>query len=380
MKKIFVFVLGLLLISNVVEAAPSLSASWQTSADVLRPGSDATITLTFTNTGLTEITNVFVTATAGRYLSMSSGVGTLELGALSSASSQQGAISIRVDEDAVSTASSVTLKVEYYTGTSTSYVKTISIPITIRRTPILRIENVEYDSDVEPGKETTLKFDVVNSGDGPAKDLKIKLNQTTLFIVPSSSGEIVLNSLGASQRKTIEFPIIVDPDADVGINSIDVFMSYYDETKSDMYSETSKIGLSVTGQANFIVSVDSGDNYFYGNVGYADITISNSGTGPAEFITIVAESEYGNKEFYIGSLDPDDSESIDVIQDLRGVSSSYPITLTISYRDKFQNPYTVTKTIIAFPENAPTDFTLIIVLVVVAGVGIWYYRRRQKKK
>ncbi len=378
MKKIIVLMLAVLLSVSLVEAAPSLTIAWQLSAETLRPGSEVALSLTFTNSGLTEITNVFVTSTLGPHLKLISGVTNLELGAIYSGSSQQAALSFKVDDNAVSTSSFITLKVEYYTGTS-KYTKTLSIPVTIRRLPILQIDNVYYDADVEPGKETMLSFDIVNNGDGPAKELRISLNQTELFIVPSSSGEILIQNLDASGRKNIEFPLIFDPDASIGIESIVVNLMYYDETKSTSYSETNKIGLRVTGEADFVASVDSGANFFYGNVGEAEITISNRGSGSAEYVTIKATSDYGSKEFYIGSLDSDDSETIDLMQDLRAVSSKYPITLEISYKDKFQTSYSLVKTVEAMPRNAPADYSMLFIIIIVGGIGFWYYRKRKKK-
>jgi len=378
MKKLIALLFVFLLSVSLVEATPSLNIAWQLSAETLRPGSEITLSLTFTNSGLTEITNVFVSSTLGPHLRLISGVTALELGAIYSTTSQQAALSFKVDENAISTSSFITLEVEYYSGTS-SYTKTLSIPVTIRRLPILQIENVNYDVSVEPGKETTLSFDIVNNGDGPAKELKISLNQSDLFIVPSFSGKILIESLRASERKNVEFPLIIDPDASIGIESIVVNLMYYDETKSNNYSETNKIGLRITGEADFVVSVDSGVNFFYGNVGEAEITISNKGSGSAEFVTVKATSDYGSKEFYIGSLDSDDSETIDLPQDLRSVAGRYPITLEISYKDKFQNNYSVVKIVEAVPGNAPADYTIVIIIVAAGGIVFWYYRKRKKK-
>jgi uncharacterized repeat protein (TIGR01451 family) len=378
MKKIIFLMLAVLLSVSLVEAAPSLSISWQLSAETLRPGSEVTLSMTFTNSGLTEISNVFVKSTLGPHLKLISGVSELELGAIYSASSQQAALSFEVDDNAISTSSFITLEVTYYSGTS-SYTKTLSVPVVIRRMPILEIENVNYDASVEPGKETILSFDIVNSGDGPAKDLRVSLNQSELFIVPSSSGEVLIPNLGVSERKHLEFPVIFDPDASIGINSIAVNLLYYDETKSNNYSETNKIGLKVTGKADFVISVGSGTNFYYGTIGDAEITLSNRGTGPADYVTVNATSDYGSKEFYIGSMDSDDSETIDLPQDLRGTSGKYPITLEISYKDKFQNSFSVVKVVEAIPMNAPTDYTMIIIIIVIGVIAFWYYRKRKKK-
>lgn len=376
MKKIFFILLIFLLSISLVEATISLSVSWQLSTETLRPGGDATISLTFTNAGTTALTNVIAKPTPGPYVEITSG-SKIELGGISATTSQQSAISIKVDKDAPSTTSYIYLEVDYYTGTS-DYEKNFYIPITIKRKPLLEIKNVKYSDSVEPGKTLELSFEILNSGDGPAKDLQIILNQSDLFTTISSSGETLIDSLDPSKYETIKFDITINPDASVGIDSIPVKLTYYDETKETSYSETKYIGISISGTIEFVTTFEPGENFFYGKIGEAEITISNSGTGSAEYVTVKASSDYGSKEFYIGSLDSDDSETIELVQDLRGVSGKYPITLEISYKDKFQNSFSVTEIVEAVPTNAPFDYTLIIIVVVVVVVGFWYYRRRKK--
>ncbi|MFH1506163.1 MAG: hypothetical protein ABIE94_04230 [archaeon] len=375
MKRFIIVLIAMVLLATTVEAALTLSVGWSLSADTLKPGSQAILTLTFTNAGTSEITNVFVEQKAGPSLKLLSDA-TQELGAIASASSQQTSIIIKADEDAKTANSFVTVDVEYYSGT-TKYSKTISVPVQIKRYPILQIVNVSYDTTPEPGKNVLLSFDIKNVGDGTAKYLKISLNQSSVFSTMGSGGEIVIQSLESFDSQRVEFPIVINPDASVGINSVPVILSYQDEARINNYTQIVNIGLTITGDADFVASVDSGANFFYGTLGEAEITISNKGSGPAEFVTVKATSDYGSKEFYIGSLDVDDSETIDLLQNLAGVSGKYLITLEISYRDKFQNTYIVTKTVEAMPTNAPADYTFVIVVVVVAAISVWYYRKKK---
>lgn len=377
MRKIIAFLITVLLISTVVEAALTLSVSWTLSTETLKPNSEAILSLTFTNAGLTEITNVFVEFTPGPSMKIMSD-STQELGAIASTSLQQTSVILKAEEDSETLNSFVLVDIDYYSGT-TKYSKTLSVPVEIRRYPILQIENVDYDKTPVPGESVLMSFDIRNVGDGSAKFLKISLGQNDVFSTKGSGGETLIQTLEPYKGQNIEFQIIIDPDASVGINSIPIMLSYQDEARISNYTQTINIGLTVTGDADFVVSVDSGTGFYYGGMGEAEITISNKGSGPAEFVTVKASSDYGSKEFYIGSLDVDDSESIELLQNLRGVSGSYPITLEISYRDKFQNSYSVTKTVEAMPTNAPTDYTIIIIVVVVAGIGFWYYRKRKKK-
>ena len=150
MKKILLFaILFVILLSNVALATVSLDVIWQASVETMRPGGDATISLTITNTGTTVLTNVVITPTGGPDVSATSGK--IELGGIPAASSNQGSISIKVDDDAISRTSYVHLDVDYYTSTST-HEKTFKIPVTIRRAPILQIVNVNYNDTLSPGK------------------------------------------------------------------------------------------------------------------------------------------------------------------------------------------------------------------------------------
>ena len=97
MKKVIIILTAFLLVATIAEATPSLSVSWTLSSQTLKPNSEAVMTLTFTNAGSVEITNVFVKATPGPYLGMISNSST-ELGALAIASTQQVPMILKTDD------------------------------------------------------------------------------------------------------------------------------------------------------------------------------------------------------------------------------------------------------------------------------------------
>ena len=114
-------------------------------------------------------------------------------------------------------------------------------------------------------------------------------------------------------------------------------------------------------------------------LGEVSIYIANRGLASAEYISVYAKSDFGSKEFYIGSLDSDDSETIDLPQNLAKASGKYPIHLTLNYRDKFDNDYSFEKTVEVMPTNAPLDYTtILIVIVVLAIIVYWIYKKRKK--
>lgn len=375
MKKT-ILILFLLLIGIAEAVNVSLTVSWQLSSSTVRPGGDMIIYLTVTNPGL-DLSGVVLTAAAGPYIKLTSG-NKIELGDMPATTSQQSSISVRVDENAVATTSYVYLEAKYYYSNS-EYKKTFYIPITIRKDPILEIVNVKFNDTVEPGKTFLLSFDISNKGDSTARDLMVKLNKTTLFTTLGSTGETIINELAPSEYESLNFLITINPDADIGIESIPLVLSYYDNTKANNYTETKNIGLKISGNIDFVVTVSSYNNFYYGQIGEASISIANRGLASAEYVSVNANSDFGSKEFYIGSLDSDDSETIDLPQDLTKASGKYPVYLTLQYKDKFDNEYSFEKTVEAIPTYAPINYTTIsIIVVILAIIGYWFYRKRKK--
>jgi len=376
MKKLLALLLILLSISIAEASVASININWQLSSSVVRPSSVATILLTISNPGI-ELTNVVIKATPGPYITLTGG-DKIELGALPSAASSQIAFSIKIDDNALSTSSYVYLKAQYY-ASSSSYEKDLYIPITIIRDPILEIVNVKFNDTVEPGKTFLLSFDISNKGDSAAKDLKIRLNKTSLFTTPDSAGEFVLSELRPLESISLKFLITLSPGAEVGIESIPLILSYFDDIKTNNYTEAKSIGLKITGSIDFVVTVNSYNNFFYGRSGEVSISIANRGSSPAEYLSARAYSDFGSKEFYIGSLDADDSETIELPQDLSRASDKYPVYVKLDYKDKFENEYSVEKTLEVVPSNAPIDYNIVFIIsAVVLVIVYWLYRKRKK--
>lgn len=372
MKKILVILILFLLTIGLVEAATvSLSITWQLSSETLKPGRSTTISVTATNAGTSDITNVVIDATPGPYLSITSG-GSTTLGAIPATTSQQASISIKAKDDALTTTSYVLLNVDYYTGTN-SYSKSVYIPIYIKREPILQITNVQYNDTTAPGNTVMLSFDVTNYGSGPATDITIILNQSDdTFITPGSSGETHLTSVGAGQSRKVEFIITIDPDADVGTDSIPVILEYYDESSSDLITKTKEIGLTIGGDVQLITTVESS----LGST--AKITITNIGTGSAEYLLIKVSSPYTTKEIYIGSLESDDYETIEIAQ--AGISATYPLTLNLTYKDKYNNEFNEERTINVTPIFSFGDLPIGYIILILIIIGAWYWFKKRKKK
>ncbi|MFQ6009594.1 MAG: COG1361 S-layer family protein [Candidatus Aenigmatarchaeota archaeon] len=375
MKRLFLLLTIFSLFAVPVVAA-SLTITYQVMEDYVRPGSQTTVILTFTNPSTTtDVTNLRVTITAGPDLSVSTS--SVQIGTLGAGSSQQASVVVTASSTAKSQQSYISVLASYGVNSATKETR-INVPIAIRSPPLLQVSNVNFSSPPTPGSSVILNFDLVNNGNGPAKDVSVSLTQSSGLFTVSGSSESFVTTIRAKGREPFSFEITIDPAASVGTQLIPVKLIYYDEAKTTSYNETKNIGLPISGQAEFVVTLDETRDFYFGRKGIATISISNSGTGSAEFLTAKVTSDYGSKEIYIGKLEPDDTETVDIEQDLKAATGIYDITIELSYRDSYNNPFTVTRTVSVTPTAAPIElpWAWIILLVVIAG-GIWWWKSKK---
>lgn len=377
MRKLVCILAALLVLAIPVFAIEAVTVVWSVADDTVRPGGQTTVQITFNNpTAVNTPQYINMAVTPGPYLIIPPTSATIA--SLAPGASQQTALNVKVSPDAISTNSYLTVKVTYFVS-SQAQDTVVNIPIKIRRPPILEIENVSFSNLPEPGAATTLSFYMFNSGQGPAEELKVSMGQGTNFISTGSSGETVIQELGASESRRLDFPLTINPKAESGIYSIPFTLSYYDETKSNLTTATKSIGLTIGGQAQFIITLDSMKDFYFGRKGTASVSISNNGNAPADFLTVKASSKFGTKEVYVGTLDPDDTETIDVEQMLAGATGPYKLSIELSWKDKFGAPHTETRQLELSPMSTPIDVSPIIILLVLAGGAYWWFKIRKKK-
>jgi hypothetical protein len=365
----------LFVLATPVLAVEAVSIGYSVADATVRPGGQTNIQLTVSNPGTASTPsyiNIFITP--GPYLTVDPS--TLTIASLGLGSSQLTNVNVRVSPNAISTTSYVTIKATYIVD-GTSRDTTITIPVKIRRSPVLQIENVTYSRQPELGVSTVLSFDITNSGEGPAQDVRVSVNQSSAISVTGSSGEDFVTLIGPYGKAHLEFPITISPTADTGLFNIPVTLSYYDETKSDQSTVLKYIGLALGGRTEFITTLDSAKNFYFGRQGTASVSIANAGNSPAEFLIVRTSSPYGSKEVYVGKLDSDETQTVDIPQDLSGASKPYNLTLELVWKDAFGMEYTDTHQIELAPTSAPIEIGAgtVIVLLVAAGAA-WWYRKR----
>lgn len=381
----------MLLSATIVEATiASVDITWQLSSSTLRPSSAATISLSISNPG-SDLTGVLINSTAGPHVRILNG-GTINLGGISALSSSQAAISIKIDENAPSENSYVSLDVTYYTGTS-NYEKIFSIPITITRESILQLENVNFSSPTSPGKTVNLTFELKNEGQGDARDIIVSLDQNSNFTASGSSGEYFISRLAGSQSNVITIPLTISPDAEIGTSTIPIRITYFDETRTNNYTVVKKIGVLISGKYNFIVTPESQDVLTEGRTGSITVKIANAGNQEARFIVLNSISsksfDLSPTTIYIGNLNSDDYDSEKLTIKVGSVEpGTYPISFQISYKDLFGTSYNELYSVNAkisskadylSANGNQSPLPILIVAVIVVIVFVFLYKKNYLK-
>ncbi len=393
MKKYFLitFVFASLLLISSAFAESSLTISYQVLDSEVRPGGETTVFLTLTNPSKAEaVRNIRLYISSGPYVVPSENY--LEMGNLAASASQQTSIKIKINSTASSTISYLAVKANYFTD-STSQESTVNIPITVKRISILQISNARYrEKIIESGNTVKLLFDLINNGDGSAKDVRISLNQTGKLFV-TDTGEAFLPEIKPSGLETLSFILTIDPSVSIGTYSIPVFLTYSDETKTSTYSVVKYIGLTVSGSYNFIVALDSQDVIVSGGTGSATIKIANAGTQDAQFLSIkVLESEDFEQVTpsiaYVGKLSSGeyDTEKFTIKTNKLNNPGTYPIPLQLDYKDSYGNSYKetfdVNMRISSQEELAKKSFFpfLIVIIILIIVLIVWIVFKLMKKK
>jgi len=398
MKKYFlssIVLVSLVFFINSAIASGSVTLTSQVLDSTVRPGGETTVFLTLANPSTTaSVSSVKLSISPGPYITPSTNY--IEIGGLDVSSSQQTSLTVKVSTNAISTISYIKVKVSYYVGTS-QYESTVNVPITIKRIPILQVTEVQYMPNlIEPGNKVTLYFNLKNEGDGPAKDVRVILNQTTEKFIVELSPETFVDSVGPKESMSVSFDIVADPSIDIGTHTIPITLIYLDETRNTNYTATKYIGLTISGKYNFIIT-PSQAVLAPGKKGNADIQISNAGTQEALYLNLKILpsepiTEVTPSAVYIGNLKSDDydTQKFSLKIDDDAAPGVYPLNIQLNYRDPYGKTYTqdfeADITVSSLKEfnssngSKLSPFTIIIILLIIAAIGYFVYKKIKKRK
>lgn len=401
-KKYFSFlavvsVMSLLILSSFASATfGSLGIGYTLLDGRLKPGQSSSVSLVFSNAASGAAYNIKVYITPGIYVVPEKNY--FELGSIGPGSSQSTTLNFNIDGSAVSGNSFITLDVKYnLDGTSGEQESVVTIPITIYREPILQLSNVAFNvlenltdfrdaenrrfsstTRIKPDDTILMSFNIANVGAGGAKDVRISLQNSSAFTYVGSN-ELYSASIPPSGSQSFSFIIRVGSNANPGIYSIPLQLSYNFEDGKQNKTESKLAQMEIFGKANLGISNIKTDpaSLTQGDFASLIVKVENTGTGDAKSVRVSIDSPFLKNQVSLGKIAADEDASA-VFAFGANNAGDLPYTLTVDYTDDFgKNSINDTEKLTVYGKSA--DGTIYIVAIAaVLIIGYLAYARKAK--
>jgi len=306
---------------------------------------------------------------------------------------------IKVDEDAVEKEETIDIRYKE-DKIGAPWIIIEDFPVRIRtRDIVVSIEAITSSPDpIPPGKESLVSFKIKNNADSLIRDLKIKLDMSSNdipFVPIRSTTEKQIYQLDSKADIDLKFYLMAEPDAEGGVYKIPVIISYSDEIGT-VYSKEDVISLKVASAPDLLATIDSTQIYSKNKAGEVIIKIVNRGLTNIKLLTAKLEScndfeVLSQSEVYIGNIDSDDYETVEFTIDIKSREDIINLPIELTYMDSTNKEFTQTKSVslrmfsesdaekAGMVEKKSIGFTIVF-LIVAAGLGIYFWRKRKKKK
>ena len=288
-------------------------------------------------------------------------------------------------------------------GTDGKTEKTTPYSISVlSRKPIIKIVSASPDS-AEIGKSAMLEIVVKNIGSSRAINLSVGLDEERTVtstgvvvernVVPLGAGSVYVPQLNANESVPVSLPFIINPGAQANAYYIPINVEFFDENKSK-YSEKEYVGIKASNEPEIGATLAESEPLpVPGGKTKLSLELYNVGIGSAQFLTVRVDSNdmfLSQKEFFIGTLESDDFDSvaIDTTINKDSATGEKELLLAFSYKNGFGEEVSVEKKVpfkiysaaeIAAQNPAQTPWLLYIGIIVAAGIGYWWFKKRKKK-
>lgn len=250
--------------------------------------------------------------------------------------------------------------------------------------------------ELVPGETGTLSIEVKNFGDTSVKDLTLNLDfsDASLPLAPiGTSSEQKVSVLRANEKVRFDYSIIPYADASSRIYKVPVMLTFYGQTGT-LFEKDDIIAIIVGATPELKVTLDRADVQKAGKAGEVTVRISNRGVSDVKFLTAsIGKSNaikvIGTSSKYIGGVDSDDFELATFNIYVEKGSEDVSIPLLLEYRDANNRAYKA-KINLELPLYSSAEMRKYglkeqsmwpaLIIVVLIGVGIWYYRKKRKKR
>lgn len=366
---------SLMLASNSL-AYVSFTVTKETIPSIVEPGEKANLVLTIRNSGTEVARNVKIKFSPNLYITPDQYQ--YDIATIAAGSSQVLTVPVTISGSAGEGTVALPFTIEYETdiGGANTFENSLSIQIT--RRIFIQVEDTTFNKAVvQPGDEVQMTVTFKNIGKGIIKDLRASLEDYSLPFVYIDSSKY-LGNIGQDATFTATFNLIVNKDAKTIAYNMPINISYYDES-GVFHTDRKYVGVKISGKPEFVVSIDSTDNMYSGNIGKISVSIANRGTASAQFLTLKFDSnlDITPSEYYAGNLDPDDTSTVSLQVNLRGIETGRrSLNMSLMYKDPYNKDYSEVRTLDFEVTNQPIQVSGTTQIIIVAvAIVILYWKR-----
>lgn len=256
-------------------------------------------------------------------------------------------------------------------------------------TSSLSVERVSITpSIITQGETAALALTVTNTGNTLLRNIQATLDFDDVSVAPvGSSSSKSIDELQGGVGHTFLFNLLADPSAEPGVYKVPLTLTYTNREGTEQEEEES-VGIVIGSEPELLVHFDQLDITHTKREGDAIIRVINKGLDEIKLLQLDILEQQGvevtseTARLYVGNIDEDDYENVQVTLKLDNGTTSVPVTLT--YKDSLNRAYTEQLTLPvrthANGNEEQTNWVGIIVVLVIIGGGVWWYLRRRKRR
>lgn len=279
------------------------------------------------------------------------------------------------------------LEVQCTSGASVDSWNTYKIPVKIQyRYAILNIIDVKTEPEIlQIGKQGKVMFKLMNNAESTIKDVLVELDFLNSNLAPAQgTTQKKVSNLNKNEGINIDFDVYALPSAEAGMYTIPLKINYT-SIQGEKKSFSTLITVKISDKPSYYIIVESMEKKSAGT----SVTLKFVNNGPADlqfFNVKILESKYvklkSNNQIYIGDLDSDDYLTEIFLADITRSKTIIPLEITYKdpvgedYKDYVNVSWDKSK---IENKSQSSIFPVIIVLMIIAGAGYYFYRKRKNK-
>jgi hypothetical protein len=269
--------------------------------------------------------------------------------------------------------------------------KTLTLPLTVRVTPDLRVEVLDVRSEsLNVGTEGYVYMTLKNIGHDTANKAVAKVTRDDNSPLIPTDGSAYIGMFEPGETVDVKFKVSVADSAEPQSYPLDIAVAYEDYEGKTVTSRSATIGLPVGGKIAFEV-VSPTSTLYLGSKSVLEVVYRNAGAATVynaqARISAVNPFTSSDDTAFLGDLAPGETATarFEMNVDGDGTEKEYGIDSEIRYRDDLDNSKIsdTMKVKVALEKSQGTFFTnpvfLVVLAAVIIGAGYYIFVYRKKR-